>query len=142
MNQKKKYDQNIILVAKVAVIKDGRILLLRRSKTAPARALEWDFPGGVVEPGEDPKTAVMRETEEETALKLTQVSVLDVHMLVSEQFDGNTLIMLFRAKTTDEDIKLSYEHDRYEWIDFVASKNYTMPDRYHVAIRLIADAST
>ncbi len=139
MSDREKFGQSINLVAKIAVVRDGKVLLLRRSKTAPTRALEWDFPGGVVEPGEDPKKAVVRETYEETALELSEVSILDLHFLPSEQFDGNVLILLFKTEVANGAVELSYEHDQYEWIDYNAAKDYKMPDRYHIAIGLIAN---
>ena len=43
---------------------DGRVLVAQR----PAHkhlALKWEFPGGKVEPGESPETALLRELREE-----------------------------------------------------------------------------
>jgi 8-oxo-dGTP diphosphatase len=51
-----------------AVVHDvaGRLLLIRRGH-APHEGL-WSLPGGRVEPGESPETAVVREVREETGL--------------------------------------------------------------------------
>lgn len=45
---------------------DGRLLLIRRANP-PAQG-KWSLPGGRVEPGEDPRSAVLRELTEETGL--------------------------------------------------------------------------
>ncbi|WP_018658192.1 NUDIX hydrolase [Actinomadura flavalba] len=51
-----------------AVVRDGhgRVLLILRGHE-PARGT-WSIPGGRVEPGEDDRTAVIRELREETGL--------------------------------------------------------------------------
>jgi ADP-ribose pyrophosphatase YjhB (NUDIX family) len=51
-----------------AVVHDelGRLLLVRRANP-PGQGL-WSIPGGRVEPGEDDRTAVVREVAEETGL--------------------------------------------------------------------------
>jgi 8-oxo-dGTP diphosphatase len=52
-------------VGAVAVIEDS-ILLVRRGR--PPQAGRWSVPGGHVEPGETPESAVLRELLEETGL--------------------------------------------------------------------------
>jgi 8-oxo-dGTP pyrophosphatase MutT (NUDIX family) len=42
---------------------DGNVLLVR-----PSYKQHWDLPGGIVEPGESPKAAAMRELKEELGL--------------------------------------------------------------------------
>lgn len=53
-----------------AVIRDdaGRLLLVRRGR-APAVG-RWSLPGGRVEPGETPESALVREVAEETGLRV------------------------------------------------------------------------
>ena len=48
--------------------RDGLLLICQR-KAADRHPLKWEFPGGKVEPGEDPRTALARELEEELALE-------------------------------------------------------------------------
>ncbi|QBX56538.1 NUDIX hydrolase [Nocardioides seonyuensis] len=50
---------------------DGRVLLCRLTYKQ-----DWDLPGGVVEVGESPRTAVEREVEEELGLRLRAESLL------------------------------------------------------------------
>lgn len=52
------------VVAAVLTAADGRVLIAQR----PAHkhlGLKWEFPGGKVEPGEDPAAALRRELREE-----------------------------------------------------------------------------
>lgn len=45
----------------------GRLLAAQRARP-PALAGLWEFPGGKVEPGEDPRMAVVRECREELGI--------------------------------------------------------------------------
>jgi len=57
--------------------RQGRILVCRRTATQ-SHPLQWEFPGGKVEPGETPEQALARELEEEldiqgaTGLEITR----------------------------------------------------------------------
>jgi 8-oxo-dGTP diphosphatase len=57
--------------------RDGRVLLARRpaNKHLP---LKWEFPGGKVEPGEDPAAAIVREIREELGCDVVIVRTLPV----------------------------------------------------------------
>ena len=56
---------NMLLVSAVALIdRDGRVLLAQRPEGKPMAGL-WEFPGGKIEPGETPETALIRELDEE-----------------------------------------------------------------------------
>ncbi|MBV8845876.1 MAG: (deoxy)nucleoside triphosphate pyrophosphohydrolase [Bryobacterales bacterium] len=58
--------QTIEVVAAV-IVRDGKILICRR-KPGGRHPLKWEFPGGKVEPGEDPAAALKRELREELAI--------------------------------------------------------------------------
>jgi 8-oxo-dGTP diphosphatase len=48
--------------------RDGRILICRRT-AKQSHPLKWEFPGGKVEPGESPSSALARELEEELGVR-------------------------------------------------------------------------
>jgi 8-oxo-dGTP diphosphatase len=52
------------------IIKDGKILVCQRTRhqTMP---LKWEFPGGKIEEGEQPRNALRRELEEELGIDAT-----------------------------------------------------------------------
>jgi 8-oxo-dGTP diphosphatase len=49
------------------LIQDGRVLACQR-KTTALYPLKWEFPGGKIEPGESPRTALIRELQEELSI--------------------------------------------------------------------------
>lgn len=59
-------DQALIVVAAVMEC-DGKILIGQRKRTG-RHPLKWEFPGGKVEAGEDPREALRRELREELAI--------------------------------------------------------------------------
>jgi 8-oxo-dGTP diphosphatase len=52
------------------IVKDGRLLVCQRTRhqTMP---LKWEFPGGKIEEGEQPRDALRRELEEELGIDAT-----------------------------------------------------------------------
>lgn len=66
------------LAVKAVARREGRILLARLSGRA-VQAGAWTLPGGGVDHGEPPRTALVREVAEETGLAATVGRLLDVH---------------------------------------------------------------
>ncbi len=130
MSVKKKFDQSVVLVAKTVLVNKGKALLIRRGSTAPSRPGGWDLPGGNVEPDEDPYVTAQRETKEETGLEIDRPKIANLELLPSNQFRGNTLIMIFRTTVSAADVKLSYEHDDYRWVTREQLENYDLPNIY------------
>jgi 8-oxo-dGTP diphosphatase len=107
------------VVAKMFVVNEaGELLVLRRSQTDERRPGEWDFPGGWVDEGEDMMAAVKRETLEEAGLTVTDCKLV---FALSENVDprgcGTWLTFLTHVSGRPE-VKLSYEHDDYQWMPF------------------------
>jgi len=106
-----KVNQNAIIQNK-----DNNVLILQKDG-------KWMLPGGRVEA--DDKTweqALRREIEEETGIKdftiekISEVGISD---------SGDTYIIVFVCKIDNvPGIKLSHEHQKYEWLDLKEIDKY------------------
>jgi ADP-ribose pyrophosphatase len=54
---------------------EGKIILLREYRY-PVRSWQWEIPGGIVDPGEDPQHAAVRELKEETGFEVDGITSL------------------------------------------------------------------
>ena len=80
-----------IVVVAALIQRDGRLLLIQRQPGQPWAGY-WEFPGGKVEAGEDPRRALQREVREELGLV---VEVGDVFDYVSYVHEGRHWLVLF-----------------------------------------------
>ncbi|WUS98201.1 NUDIX hydrolase [Streptomyces sp. NBC_00708] len=74
-----------VAVAAAIVARDARVLLVQRRVTEGD--LSWQFPAGKIEPGETPEEAAVRETQEETGLRVAPQKSLGhrVHPLTGRE---------------------------------------------------------
>jgi 8-oxo-dGTP diphosphatase len=106
------------VVAKVIVFDEkNNVLLIRRSKNDVRRPLEWDVPGGMVEPGEVYIDAAIRETKEEVGFDLKAGNTHVVYATCDITEHGNVLWIYYVARVTNAVPTLSHEHDGYQWVN-------------------------
>ncbi len=84
-----------IVVAAAVIIEEGRVLLTQR-KAGTHLAGAWEFPGGKVEPDEDPRDALIRELAEEIGVTVTVGDIVEVtfHRYPSK----NVLLLFYEAR--------------------------------------------
>jgi 8-oxo-dGTP diphosphatase len=115
-----------LLVVAVALIDvDGRVLIAKRPKGKEMAGL-WEFPGGKVEAGELPETALVRELNEELGIDITE-SCLAPLTFSSHVYDDFHLLMplyvcrIWRGKITP------LEGQQLKWVRPVRLADYDMP---------------
>ena len=103
------------LAVSAAIFRDGRVLLVRRAKS-PASGF-YSLPGGRVEFGETLHTALHREVDEETALKIEIAGLAGWREVVpGAGGGGHYLIMSFAARWSSGEPVLNDEHDDFRWL--------------------------
>ncbi len=100
------------LTADVFAVRGGTFLALERG---PGRGEGvWYLPGGLVERGEDPQAAAIRETREETGLELHDVRILRVWTYATPE-GHDTVHATFVALAPSGEVSLSSEHTAFGW---------------------------
>lgn len=104
------------LAVSAAIFRDGKILLVRRARS-PAKGF-YSLPGGRVEFGESLHTALHREVDEETALKIEIVDLAGWREVLpgTRGGSGHYLIMSFAARWISGEADLNEELDDFRWL--------------------------
>ncbi len=94
----------------------------------------WDFPKGIVEPGEDPIEAAKRETKEETTITDLDFKWGLDYRETGPYNRGRKIARYYLAETKTKDISLPVnpeigkpEHDAYRWASYEEAKRLVAP---------------
>jgi len=112
-----------VIVSAALIIENGKILVTQRKEDSP-HGLLWEFPGGKVQEGEEPREALRRELKEE----------LDIEAEVEEIFDGvfysypeyPVLLLVYRCRLKEGILKPIGCHD-LRWVNLRELENLAMP---------------
>ena len=117
---------DILLVAACALIDaDGRVLLAKRPPGRPLAGL-WEFPGGKVEKGETPEAALVRELEEELAIKVS-TKCLAAFTFASHTYEAFHLLMpLYVCRTWQGEV-VAQQGQEIVWVRAGRLGDYAMP---------------
>jgi 8-oxo-dGTP diphosphatase len=102
------------LTADVFVVRGSTFLVLERGPGLGEGV--WYIPGGIVERGEDPLDAAIRETREETGLTLENVRLLRVWTYAPPGQTHHTVHATYVAAAPIGDVCLSAEHTDFGWM--------------------------
>ena len=94
----------------------------------------WDFPKGIVEPGEDPVDAAIRETEEETTIRDLDFKWGYDYRDTGPYNNRRKIARYYIAQTRTEKIELPVnpeigkpEHDAYRWVTYEQALRMVAP---------------
>jgi len=127
-----------VLVAAVALVDaDGRVLIARRPE-GKAMAGLWEFPGGKVEAGETPESALIRELAEELAID-TAESCLAPFTFASHAYDDFHLLMPLYLCRKWHGTPQALEHSELKWVRPVRLGDYAMPPADAPLVAMLRD---
>ena len=119
MADARSYPERPFLAASAAIVRDGKILVVRRARP-PANGL-YTLPGGVVEVGETLIEAVAREVREETALEIEPVALAGFRETIVRDADSRVerhfIILCFASRWRAGDLVLNEELSEARWLD-------------------------
>ena len=103
-----------------------RLLILRAYRN-------WDFPKGLIEPGETPFAAAVREAREETGIERLDFRWGEDYC-ETEPYARNKVARYYLAETDAEQLTLPVspelgrpEHHEYRWVDFATARRLLPP---------------
>ena|SRR3989344_4982945 len=118
-------------------VKGRKYLVLRSSYHGKgnSRADFWDFPKGLLDKREKGIDAAKRESREEagiTKFKLKKEFKATVRYFVRRDWNRKPVlkfVAMFLAKSGTARVKLSWEHDKFEWLSYKkAHERITKPE--------------
>ncbi len=115
-----------ILAAAVALVDaDGRVLVSKRPPGKPLAGL-WEFPGGKVEAGERPETALIRELKEELAIDVTEVCLAPLTFASHVYQDFHLLMPLYVCRRWKGLVRAA-EGQELRWVKPLKLRELAMP---------------
>ena len=104
----------MLKVVAALIMKDGKILIAKRSTGNKNIIGKWEFPGGKVEENETEKQAIEREIKEEFDILVRAEKFIT--NVISKDKKSEIDLKLYLCKYIDGKIKLN-DHSDYKWVD-------------------------
>jgi len=116
----------LVLVAAVALIDaDGRVLLSQRPEGKTLAGL-WEFPGGKIETGERPETALIRELKEELGIDVAESCLAPLTFASHAYSDFHLLMPLYVCRRWKGQVQ-AMEGQSLKWVRAKDMRSYPMP---------------
>jgi 8-oxo-dGTP diphosphatase len=128
----------LVLVAAAALVDaDGRVLLARRPPGKSMAGL-WEFPGGKVDAGETPETALIRELKEELGVDVA-ASCLAPFTFASYSYPEFHLLMPLYVCRKWSGIPAARERQQLAWVRPARLADYPMPPADKPLVAMLRD---
>ena len=123
-------------VVAALIVRDGKILVCQRTRhqTMP---LKWEFPGGKIEEGEQPRNALHRELEEELGIDATIGD--EVARIRHDYKSGNSVELRFFAV---REYRGEIENRIFKDLQWATSAELPSFDFLEADLKLVSDLST
>ncbi len=125
---KKLYPDRPVVGVGGVVLSEGKILLEKR-KNEPGKG-KWSIPGGIVDLGESPEQAVIREVKEEACLEVDKPHLIDVVSDVSVDENGKVkyhfVIIDYIVTVKCGEPRAASDADALTWVPFNEVEGYDL----------------
>ena len=129
--------ETVLVVAVALVDADDRVLIAKRPEGKTMAGL-WEFPGGKVNPGELPETALVRELLEELGIDITESCLAPVTFASHLYDDFHLLMPLYICRVWEGTVE-AREGQELKWVGPVRLGDYDMPTADAPLVAMLRD---
>jgi 8-oxo-dGTP diphosphatase len=124
-----------LTVVAALILRDSKILVCQRRRD-DTHSLQWEFPGGKVEPGEIPQEALARELREELGVEATIGRELFRTRHRYREVQRELELIFFQAIIAGSAVLQNLVFEGFEWADSSAlpQYNFLQADEEFVAL--------
>ena len=124
-------DMKLFVAAKAIIVnEEHKVLIVRESGDYDegTNVGRWDVVGGRIDPAESLFDGLKREVLEESGLEVEpeRVITVDDKFQVIKGEDVHIVRIYYLCRYIGEEVVLSADHDRYEWITVAECSNYNI----------------
>jgi 8-oxo-dGTP diphosphatase len=115
----------LLVVAAALLDADGRVLITQRPQGKSLAGL-WEFPGGKVDLGERPETALIRELAEELGITVDEACLAPLTFASHSYEDFHLLMPLYVCRRWQGMVRAG-EAQALKWVKPQMLRDYPMP---------------
>jgi 8-oxo-dGTP diphosphatase len=112
-----------VLVSAAVIIEQKKVLVTQRKADSP-HGLLWEFPGGKVKEGEEPREALQRELKEELDIEAEVGPILDV---VFHPYPEHPILLLTYLCRVEKGIPKPIGCQDLRWVNHSELQRLVMP---------------
>jgi len=127
-------------VAAALIIRESKLLVCQR-RHDDSHPLQWEFPGGKVEPGESPAQALVRELREELGVDAIIGKELYRTIHRYQEFQPELVLIFFQAEIAGSASLQNFVFERFEWADLSTLPQYSFLQADNELVGLLASGS-
>ena len=116
-------EMKTVIVTAALIIEQGKILVTQRKKDS-SHGLLWEFPGGKVKEGEEPRDALRRELREELDVEVEVGMIFDTIFYSYPEYP--ILLLVYRCRIEKGSLKPIGCHD-LRWVNLRELETLAMP---------------
>jgi 8-oxo-dGTP diphosphatase len=124
-----------LTVVAALILRDSKILVCQRRRD-DSNALQWEFPGGKIEPGETPQAALVRELQEELGVEAAIGRELFRTRHRYREFRSELELIFFQAAVDRHGTLQNLVFEGFEWADpaTLPQYNFLQADKEFVTL--------
>lgn len=107
-------ENKIVVAVKGIILRNGKVLIIKRASNDNIGAETWECVGGKIEFGEELEDALIREIKEEVGLNVVVRKILYATTFKTDP-TRQVVIITYLCESNHDEVVLSSEHMQYLW---------------------------